>query len=150
MSSICLTCEGNNLTENCVFTAQGDLQCYNKGDTPEDQMNAAIQEIRTGVPSPASSPAGQVYPVRGVDSFGYYRYISDLSGEPIKMRYGQTIPADVTNACAAKISERKDSAENAIGLPEWGAHASWIQKKDAGTLKDPYMESDAATYPYSS
>ena len=61
MSSICLTCESNNLTENCVFTAQGDLQCYNPDAPQEEQVYKAEREIET---APPGTPAAQVYPVR--------------------------------------------------------------------------------------
>ena len=126
MSAICLTCESNNLTENCVFTAQGDLQCFNKGVTPEEDMLTALKQSKS-VNGPS---ANNEYPVNGLDSSGYYRNISDLSGEPIKMRYGQTISADVTNACAAKISDRKNDSSFANGLPEWGPHSTWLSDKD--------------------
>lgn len=145
MSSICLTCESNNLTENCVFTAQGDLQCYNPDAPPQEEQFYKIE--REMVTTPPGTPASQIYPVSGVDDQGYYRYISDLSGQPIQMRYGQTIPAEVTNACAAaSVTVKNNDSRNAVGIPEWGPYASWISKKDAGTLKDPYMVSDRATY----
>lgn len=126
MSAICLTCESNNLTENCVFTTQGELQCYAKGITPEEVLIEDLKNKKS-INTPA---AMSEYPVNGVDSSGYYRYISDLSGEPIQMRYGQTIPADVTNACAAKITDRKNDSSHANGLPEWGPHSTWISDKD--------------------
>lgn len=127
MSSLCLTCESNNLTENCVFTAQGDLQCFNKGVTPEEDMLAALKQ-----PKQVNTPSANTnYPVNGVDSAGYYRNISDLSGQPIQMRYGQTIPADVTNACASKVTDRNNNdASLANGLPEWGPHSTWLSEKD--------------------
>jgi len=128
MSAICLTCESNNLTENCVFTVQGDLECFNKGVTPEQSMLASLKNNK--VNTPAAANGNMEYPVNGVDSSGYYRYISDLSGEPIQMRYGETIPADVTNACAAKITDRKNDSSHANGLPEWGPHSTWISDKD--------------------
>jgi hypothetical protein len=127
MSALCLTCESNNLTENCVFTVQGDLECYNKGVTPEQNMLASLKQNKVNTPATNENIE---YPVNGVDSSGYYRYISDLSGEPIQMRYGQTIPADVTNACASKITDRKNDSGNANGLPEWGPHSTWISDKE--------------------
>ena len=131
MSALCLTCESNNLTENCVFTTQGDLQCYEKGVSPEEVMIASLKDNKPLNISSANAPSAMAeYPVNGIDSAGYYRYISDLSGEPIQMRYGQTIPADVTNACAAKITERKNDSGNAIGLPELGPHSTWVSDKD--------------------
>jgi hypothetical protein len=43
------------------------------------------------------------------------------------MRYGETIPADVTNACAAsKIADHNSDSGNATGIPEWGPHSTWL------------------------
>jgi hypothetical protein len=138
MSSVCLTCDEslNKPSSKCVFTAQGDVQCYNDGDSPESQMNAAVRQIRTAAPG---TPAAQVYPVRGVDSDSYYRYISDLSGQPIQNRYIEQIPVEQTNSCAAKVdnSVKNSDSSHAKGLPEWGPHASWLSEKDAKILKDP-------------
>jgi len=152
MSSICLTCDDNinKLPTNCVFTAQGDIQCYNNGTTPEGEMNAAIRMIAT---AKAGTPSAQIYPVRGVTNDGYYEYISDLSGEPIRNRYAQS-PADSSQyadainscaSCAATTMHKIDSAviiapstENIKSIPEWGPHSGWLKKKDAHILNGPY------------
>jgi len=139
MNSVCLTCDDslNKLSSKCVFTAQGDVQCYNDGESPESQMNAALQQIRT---APLGTPAAQVYPVRGVDTDSYYRYISDLSGQPIHNRYVEQIPVEQTNSCAVKPTNanyRNSDSSHAKGIPEWGPHASWLSEKDAKILKDP-------------
>jgi hypothetical protein len=73
MSAICLTCEQNNLTENCVFTVQGDLECFDKGITPEQKMLDSLKQNQLNTNENVSE-------ISGIDSAGYYRYISDLSG----------------------------------------------------------------------
>jgi len=146
MSSVCLTCDGkiNKLPSNCVFTAQGDIECFHKGTSPEKEMVAATRVVSTAAPG---TPAALVYPVRGIDSEGYYRYISELSGEPIQNRYIETIPAEETNSCAVKHTQKpihhKDN--NVVGIPEWGPHASWLSLKDAQILKDPIFNEHAVT-----
>jgi hypothetical protein len=143
MSSICLTCDDNKnkLPTNCVFTTQGDVQCYNNGNSPEDELVAAARTVAT---AKAGTPSAQVYPVRGVDDRGYYQFISDLSGQTIQNRYVQPISAENTNACATCAATSKDkpviSSSNGevVGIPEWGPHSSWIKKKDAHILNDPF------------
>jgi len=142
MSSICLTCENKpNPKQNCIYSAQGNLQCFNNGERPEDELKAAERIKSTAFPG---TPPAQVYPVRGVDDGGYYRYISELSGEPIQNRYIKTAPASQTNACAVSVINSPPLDNNssaAKGIPEWGPHSGWLTVKDAATLQDPVFSS---------
>jgi hypothetical protein len=145
MSSLCLTCDDNlnKLPSNCVFTTQGDVQCYHNGQSPEDELLAAARTVSTA--KPGTSPSA-IYPVRGINDDGYYMYISELSGQPIQNRYTEAPPhADSVNACATcAASIHKDgplnvpNTEHVKGVPEWGPHSSWLKKKDAHILNDPY------------
>jgi hypothetical protein len=139
MSSICLTCEDKpNTKENCIYTAQGNLQCYNDGKSPESEILAAERVKRTAFPGTTPS---QVYPVRGIDDEGYYKYISELSGQVIQNRYIQTAPVSQTNACAVNVVNspplNHSPSGAAKGRPEWGPHVGWLSAKDAAILDDP-------------
>ena len=138
MSSICLTCEDKqDPKQTCIFTAQGNLQCFNKEKAPEQEILAAERVKSTAFPG---TPLSQVYPVRGINDQGYYEYISELSGQVIKNRYIQTTPAEQTNACAVNVINSPPydkTSGNAKGIPEWGPHVGWLSAKDAATLDDP-------------
>jgi hypothetical protein len=130
MSALCLTCDDKMSAHvKCVYTTQGDLQC----NSPQDDVSSVPSSF-----SPAS--ANQEYPINGLDTDGYYGVISSLSGQPIKMRYGETIPADKTNACAAVHVTNKSPGDqnNVTGIPEWGPRRGYTSPSVG--LKNPFME----------
>ena len=144
MSSVCLTCKSSPKFvqhKECIFTAQGDLQCtYDiPGLALDKEIKAAEKVTSTAF---IGTPSSQIYPVRGLNDQGYYQYISDLSGRPIINRYDNpgtaSAPAYRNYSCGEKLEYNTSHVK---GIPEWGAHNAWIASKDGTTLKDPVFSS---------
>jgi len=144
MSSICLTCKSTQKLDpnkECVFTAQGDLQCtYDVPGLAQDKEIKAAERVTST--AYIGTPSSQVYPVRGVNDKGYYQYISDLSGQPILNRYDNPGSASTPSYRNYSCGERLNYDTSEVkGVPEWGAHRAWLAPKDGTTLKDPVFSS---------